>query len=240
MVNAGLILMIFSLFLIDQTRGFILGFFIFMFLLFILSKNSWFFLKRKKLMTICFCLFIVLAGAALGGGALVKSLDPNGNSIENRNVDVRLTGIQFYWSELVKTYFIGTGWISTKSGHGDNEITRAIYDKKLFADDLGVLGSFFMYGIPALFIYFYFFKKSFSILKESFLSAPLRRQPMIFTLGLFLLLQLTTPTLGGGFYWPEFALFFGVIMYLVDASRGGEEDGGFLEESDPAPEASGG
>lgn len=80
-----------------------------------------------------------------------------------KNVDIRLDGIKFYWSQFRKTGYVGTGRISTVYST-NNPIAETIEVDKYDYTDLGLFAVLFQYGFPAIIligvVVFRYFKDS--------------------------------------------------------------------------------
>ncbi len=146
--------------------------------------------------------------------AIVNSLDTSYAEGENVSLALRISGIEFYFNEFLKTKLIGVGWISSASDASDNEIVQATNDYWLNFTDLGIFGALFQYGIIGIVVLILFFVLSFKKTRSLLESGLEKNMTISVTVGLFLLMKIMS--LNYLFYWPSFTFFYGIIMFILD------------------------
>lgn len=154
--------------------------------------------------------------STLKESSFVQSFNSEVTSEGSKNISIRIKGIQFYFGELVKTNFMGFGWVSNKEDSPDNPIKHAITKDNLFYVDLGFLGLFFMYGLLGLVVCFYFYKMSFGIIKSFIENGDPQERIMAGSIGVFLILQLTTLTGNQVFYYQDTDFFYALVMFILN------------------------
>lgn len=145
---------------------------------------------------------------------IIFSLDPTGTSTDNRNVSIRMNGIRFYWNELVNSDFVGIGWISTADDAPANSITDAIHKQKFLLSDLGAFQVLVQFGLLGIVIWIAFLCKTGRRVWDLLRRGSEEDRRVGFTIGGFFLVE--AARFSHLFYWPEFAIHYGILMYILD------------------------
>jgi hypothetical protein len=127
----------------------------------------------------------------------------------------RQKAISFYHDQFVRTHYVGIGWISSVGKKANNEFVRAETLMGMKLIDLGLIGSFFRFGFIAIVVYLIFLIMVFRHIVFLFRLGDTSTRVLALCLGMFMASKILS--LNSLFFHPPFCLFYGIVMYLLDA-----------------------
>jgi hypothetical protein len=224
-VAAGLAIVVICIVFVAMQRRVILAALLTLLVMSIITLRSILFRKG-----FCLTLLSAFAGVTLFLGAcysglteppdfakeFADSLDTKAasSSQDAASVKVRKDGLDFYWSQLLRTGGIGIGWVSQSDDIVVNNEILLASSTGLFVVDLGMLGSIFQYGVIGLIVMVIFFTVAFSrLLLVIRLGNDADR---IVGVSLFAYFFCQLISLNNIFFLPGFSFFYGLLFFIID------------------------
>lgn len=212
----GLLLTFFVNVFIGLSRIYIVGLFIVIFILAMLSNKVKFLNKTSARISLILIIGFLLSYPLILNTDFANSFNANLNEVENQSIAIRLEGINYFFQELLKTHGIGIGWVTTTDNNINNNVAIAFKRLNYSPIDYGILGIFISYGFIGLGIYILFLIKAFTMVYRIGMEGMPQQRLIAITIGIVFISQLSTPTFGDAFYWPEAAFYNGVLIFILD------------------------
>lgn len=128
------------------------------------------------------------------------------------SVGKRMDGIYYYANEFRETGYIGTGLVSSTRATNTDIFSAMTIDRYNTAD-IGIFGSIFQFGFPAVILSIIILKRMFSDLAVVIREGNVNHQPIAIALQMLLILDIVG--LGHMFFWHKSSLEWGLYFFMA-------------------------
>jgi hypothetical protein len=179
--------------------------------------------QTKNKFIIIFVAICVVIASFFAFQGIIKEMQSSAQRETSQGTDyIRVRAASYFLREMSNheiTYITGNGQSSERSEYG-RKIARISYFYGYYLSDIGIIGTFYKYGIlfvlPGLIVFF----------KIAFMKLPLDFQ----FIKLFIIMQILTVLLSSIIEGGEGAIVLCLVLYLVDRSQEPVYEGSNTEE----------